>query len=180
MFYFYFYAEMRFQFSDFVKRFREQTKANFFLFQIGARDMIKLSPATDNLIGCNGLHLCCKSSRPLPSVEIESVILQNLEGRDIEKLKGRCGKLKCSLIYEVDTYLKESAKFPRRGEKIEDSCGKCGFCTSFNVMTQEITARTQEGELFRFKLAELKKAYKEISNSSLPKQTNEVVAHSQD
>jgi hypothetical protein len=41
--------------------------------------MIKLSPATDCLSGCNGAQLCCKSPRPLPSVEIENIVLQNLE-----------------------------------------------------------------------------------------------------
>jgi cell fate regulator YaaT (PSP1 superfamily) len=43
---------------------------------------------------------------------MENLVMQNLEGRDIEKLKGRCGKLKCSLIYELETYIQESKKFP--------------------------------------------------------------------
>jgi hypothetical protein len=29
----------------------------------------------------------CKTSLPLPSVEMENLVMQNLEGRDIEKLK---------------------------------------------------------------------------------------------
>jgi cell fate regulator YaaT (PSP1 superfamily) len=58
--------------------------------------------------------LCCKSTRALPSVEIENIVLQNLEGRDIEKLKGRCGKLKCSIMYELELYTEESKKFPHK------------------------------------------------------------------
>ena len=49
-YYFYFYGEERYNFADFVKRFREELGSGFFLFQIGARDMIKMSPATDNII----------------------------------------------------------------------------------------------------------------------------------
>ncbi len=110
--YFYFYSEERYIFTDFVKEFRQELGKNIFLFQIGARDMVKMSPGTDCIVWCNGINLCCKSSRPLPSIEIENIIIQNLEGRDIEKLKGRCGKLKCSLIYELELYAEESKKFP--------------------------------------------------------------------
>ena len=110
--YFYFYSEERYVFTDFVKELRQELGKNIFLFQIGARDMVKMAPGTDCIRGCNGINLCCKSTRPLPSVEIENIIIQNLEGRDIEKLKGRCGKLKCSLVYELEMYTEEGKKFP--------------------------------------------------------------------
>jgi len=110
--YFYFYSEERYVFSEFVKELRELLGKNIFLFQVGARDMVRMSPGANCIVGCNNISLCCKSSRPLPSVEIENIIIQNLEGRDIEKLKGRCGKLKCCLIYELELYLDESKKFP--------------------------------------------------------------------
>jgi hypothetical protein len=88
--YFYFYSEERYVFTDFVKEFRQELGKNIFLFQIGARDMVRMSPWTDCIVWCNKISLCCKSTRPLPSVEIENIILQNLEWRDIEKLKWRC------------------------------------------------------------------------------------------
>jgi cell fate regulator YaaT (PSP1 superfamily) len=109
--YFYFYAEQRFNFVEFIKEFRQALGWQFFLFQIGARDMIKMSPGTDHIVGCNGLNLCCKSNRPLPSIDVEDLLIQHLDGRDIERLKGRCGKLKCSLIYEVETYIEESKAY---------------------------------------------------------------------
>ncbi|MEI7563112.1 MAG: hypothetical protein WCJ39_05595 [bacterium] len=77
--YFYFYSEERYVFTAFVKELRQELGKNIFLFQIGARDMIKMSPGTDCIIGCNGINLCCKSTRALPSVEIENIIVQNLE-----------------------------------------------------------------------------------------------------
>jgi cell fate regulator YaaT (PSP1 superfamily) len=88
--YFFFYSEERYIFTEFVKRFREKLGTNMFLFQIGARDMMRMSPGADGMYGTCGHTLCCKSYMVLPNVEIEAVILQNLEGRDIEKLKGKC------------------------------------------------------------------------------------------
>lgn len=78
-YYFYFYSEERFNFVEFIKEFREDLKAQFFLFQVGARDMIKMSPATDDIVGCNGINLCCKSNRPLPSIDVEMLVAQHLE-----------------------------------------------------------------------------------------------------
>ena len=48
--YFYFYSEERYVFTDFVKEFRQEIGKNIFLFQIGARDMVKMSPGTDCII----------------------------------------------------------------------------------------------------------------------------------
>jgi predicted metal-binding protein len=73
-----------------VKRFREKLGMNMFLFQVGARDMMRMSPGADSMCGPCGNKLCCKSNMILPNIEIEAIILQNLEGRDIEKLKGKC------------------------------------------------------------------------------------------
>ncbi|MDR2190983.1 MAG: hypothetical protein LBP53_07655 [Candidatus Peribacteria bacterium] len=88
--YFFFYSEERYLFTEFVKRFREKLGMNMFLFQVGARDMMRMSPGAEGMFGTCGHTLCCKSYRQLPNIEIEAVILQNLEGRDIEKLKGKC------------------------------------------------------------------------------------------
>ncbi|MFA5748290.1 MAG: regulatory iron-sulfur-containing complex subunit RicT, partial [Candidatus Absconditabacterales bacterium] len=155
--YFYFYSEDRYVFTDFVKEFRQELGKNIFLFQIGARDMIKMSPGTDCIVGCNGINLCCKSSRALPSVEIENIVLQNLEGRDIEKLKGRCGKLKCSLIYELELYLEDSKKFPQKGTPVKvKNSDICGVTSSFNIMSGDVTVRTDDGVTFRIPLDQIK------------------------
>ncbi|HBB03793.1 TPA: hypothetical protein DCZ39_02700 [Patescibacteria group bacterium] len=48
--YFYFYSEERYVFTDFVKEFRQELGKNIFLFQVGARDMVKMSPGTDCIV----------------------------------------------------------------------------------------------------------------------------------
>ncbi|MCF7835364.1 hypothetical protein K9M48_04980 [Candidatus Gracilibacteria bacterium] len=164
--YFFFYSEERYIFTEFVRGLREKLGKNIFLFQVGARDMIKMSPNTDHIAGCNGLNLCCKSSRALPSVEMENIILQNLEGRDIERLKGRCGKLKCSLIYELELYTQESEKYPSKGTEVEcESCDAKGFSTSFNIMSGEVTIKTGEGEIFRVPVSDIKIKNKKVQQN---------------
>ncbi len=152
--YFYFYAEERYVFSDFVKELRKTLDKNIFLFQVWARDMVKMSPATDCIVWCNGIQLCCKSTRPLPSIEIENIILQNLEGRDIEKLKWRCWKLKCCLVYELEQYAEESKKFPPKWSEVclKNNCEMCWFVTSYNIMTNDVSVRTKDWWFFRVPL----------------------------
>lgn len=150
--YFYFYSEERYVFTDFVKEFRQEIGKNIFLFQIGARDMIKMSPWADFLpCWADGiLPMHCKTTLALPSVEMETLILQNLEWRDIEKLKWRCGKLKCSLIYELETYIEESKKFPSKWSYVENSWREvCGTVFSFNIMNGDVTIKNKDGMIIR-------------------------------
>jgi cell fate regulator YaaT (PSP1 superfamily) len=132
---------------------------NIFLFQIGARDMVKMSPGSDCIVWCNWISLCCKSTRPLPSVEIENIVLQNLEWRDIEKLKWRCWKLKCCLIYELELYMDESKQYPWKWTNV---CSKsnselCWFVSSYNIMNHEVTVRTSDWTVFRLPVSQIKK-----------------------
>lgn len=158
-YYFYFYSEERFVFTEFLKFFRKKIGANFFLFQVWARDMIKMSPATDGIIGCNGKWLCCKSHRPLPSVNVEALVAQHLEGRDIERLKGRCGKLKCSLLYEIELYMSENKKYPEKWSTVKhNECSDCGVVTGFNIMNQSIVIRDRTGIVATIDLEEFQKS----------------------
>ncbi|MCK9466904.1 MAG: hypothetical protein M0P94_01115 [Candidatus Absconditabacterales bacterium] len=157
--YFYFYSEERYIFTDFVKKLREKIGKNIFLFQVGARDMVKMDPRTDMLpCGADGIiPMHCKTTLPLPSIEMENLILQNLEGRDIERLKGRCGKLKCSLIYELEIYKEESKKYPPKGSEVKYLKSNIdGIVTSYNIMTGDVTIKTQDGEIYRIPTGELK------------------------
>ena len=157
--YFYFYSEDRYVFTDFVKKFREKIWKNIFLFQVWARDMVKMDPRTDNLpCGADGIiPMHCKTTLPLPSIEMEKIILQNLEWRDIERLKWRCGKLKCSLIYEIDIYQKESKKYPPKWSEVRYLKWNIDWiATSYNIMTWDVTIKTKDGEIYRIPTQEVK------------------------
>jgi cell fate regulator YaaT (PSP1 superfamily) len=150
--YFYFYSEERYVFTDFVKKLREKIWKNIFLFQVWARDMVKMDPRTDFLpCGADGIiPMHCKTTMPLPSIEMENLILQHLEWRDIERLKWRCGKLKCSLIYELYIYKEESKKYPPKWSQVKFKKWDVEWiATSYNIMTWDVTIKTKDGEIFR-------------------------------
>jgi cell fate regulator YaaT (PSP1 superfamily) len=151
-FYFYFYAETRYNFAEFVKIFRAQINKKFFIYQVWARDMMRLHPDSKlYLVDCGCGSMWCCGTGPLPTIEMDTIALQWLEGRDIEKLKGRCWKLKCSLVFEQYLYEQESKKFPTKWEIVVygDKSGKCINC---NIMTEEVTIRTDDGGIFRASL----------------------------
>lgn len=157
--YFYFYSEERYIFTDFVKKLREKIWKNIFLFQVWARDMVKMDPRTD-ILPCWAdwiIPMHCKTTLPLPSIEMENLILQNLEWRDIERLKWRCGKLKCSLIYELETYKEESKKYPPKWSEVKYLKSNIDWLvTSYNIMTGDVTIKTEDGETFKIPTWELK------------------------
>lgn len=148
--YLYFYSEERYVFTEFVRKFRSKIWKNLFLFQVGARDMVRLSHVVDQRLDINGRPLHYSYTRQLPSIEMEDVVIQWLEWRDIERLKDRSGKLKCSLSYEVDLYKKESKKYPPKGAKVESKKLKArGFVLSYNIMNGDVTIKTEKNEILR-------------------------------
>ena len=165
--YFYFYSEERYVFSDFVRDFRQEIWKNIFLFQVGARDMMRLDPnAKTYAVGSDcGMEIACQGLGLLPSVEMESIAMQGLEGRDTERLKGRCWKLKCSLLYELEIYAQEGKDFPHRGEKIQCPNSKQnGIVSSYNIITREVVIKTEDWGVLRVPLSLIKKT-KEKSES---------------
>ncbi len=144
--YFYFFAETRFDFAVFVKEFRQEIGYNFFLYQVGARDRVRLHPHLEERFDTSGLPLIYHIFKhPLPNVEGDVISLQQLEGRDIDKLKDRSGKLDHSLNFEKDIYEEESKRFPYRGEVVTFE-GKKMKCTGINILTEEIKLRGQSDD----------------------------------
>lgn len=156
--YFYFYSEERYVFWDFVKELRSEIWKNLFLFQIWARDMMRLDPAAkDYAVGSDcGMLTACQSLNPLPSVEVECIGLQGVDGRDMERLKGRCWKLKCSLMYELEIYQEEVKNFPTKWSTIKCPWSNENWIvSSYNIMTREVILKTPEGAILRVPLSAL-------------------------
>ena len=156
--YFYFYSEERYVFWDFVKELRSEIWKNLFLFQIWARDMMRLDPAAkDYAVGSDcGMLTACQSLNPLPSVEVECIGLQGVDGRDMERLKGRCWKLKCSLMYELEIYQEEVKNFPTKWSTIKCPWSNENWIvSSYNIMTREVVLKTPEGAILRVPLSAL-------------------------
>lgn len=144
--YFYFHAETRYNFSEFVKSFRSIVPIRFFLYQVGPRDRVRLHPNHHEWFDPSWLPLMYSIFKhPLPNVENDAIMVQWLAGRDHESLKDRSGKFDHTLNFEKDRYIQESKKYPRRGQIINWNwlTMKCMGC---NILTQEIKLKWKGDE----------------------------------
>jgi len=88
--------------------------------QIGARQ----EAAKVGGIGSCGRELCCSSwLNEFKSVTTAMARYQNLSINQT-KLSGQCGRLKCCLNYELDTYLDALQNFPDHADVLETAKGR--------------------------------------------------------
>jgi cell fate regulator YaaT (PSP1 superfamily) len=98
---FYYTAEDRVDFRELIKLLAEEFKVRIEMRQIGARQEASRLGG----IGSCGRELCCSTwMSDFKSVTTNSARVQQLS-LNPQKLAGQCGKLKCCLNYEYDTYV---------------------------------------------------------------------------
>ena len=115
----YYTADDRVDFRELVKVFARDFKVKIEMRQIGARQ----EAARIGGMGTCGRELCCSTwLQDFKSVTTQAVRDQNL-AINTEKMSGQCGRLKCCLNYELDTYNDALKKFPKNVEKIETEEG---------------------------------------------------------
>jgi hypothetical protein len=74
-------------------------------------------------IGSCGRELCCTTwMTDLPAVSTSSARYQQLSINP-QKISGQCGRLKCCLNFELDTYLDTLATFPKSDVKLKTEKG---------------------------------------------------------
>lgn len=105
---FYYTADGRVDFRELIKKLAEEFHVRVEMRQIGFRqESAKLGG-----IGSCGRELCCASwITDFQSVTTNVARVQQLSPNP-QKLAGQCGKLKCCLNYEYDTYLDALKTFP--------------------------------------------------------------------
>ena len=105
---FYYTADGRVDFRELIKKLAEEFHVRVEMRQIGFRqESAKLGG-----IGSCGRELCCSSwITNFQSVTTNVARVQQLSPNP-QKLAGQCGKLKCCLNYEYDTYLDALKSFP--------------------------------------------------------------------
>ena len=115
----YFFAEDRVDFRELVRDLAQSLHTRIEMKQIGPRDETK---AVGGIAPC-GRELCCASwLRDFSAISVKMAKEQGLSLNPV-KLAGMCGRLKCCLRYEYDTYLKLGRKMPKVGERGRDSQG---------------------------------------------------------
>ncbi|MBQ18611.1 MAG: signal peptidase [Planctomycetaceae bacterium] len=128
---FYYLAEQRVDFRELVKALAQQYKTRIEMRQIGVRDEAKLLAD----FGDCGKPVCCNTHlRSMPPVAMKMAKLQKAT-LDPNKISGRCGRLKCCLRFEYDTYEEFRRELPRAGSTVVTRTGQG------RVLAQEILAR---------------------------------------
>lgn len=105
---FFYIADGRVDFRELIKVYASEFKLKVEMRQIGARQ----EAGKVGGIGSCGRELCCSTwLTDFKSVNTAAARYQNLSINQT-KLSGQCGRLKCCLNYELDTYLDALQHFP--------------------------------------------------------------------
>ncbi|MFO8147885.1 MAG: PSP1 domain-containing protein [Bacteroidota bacterium] len=127
---FYYTAEERVDFRQLIKEFAVEFSTRIEMRQIGFRQ----EAARLGGIGSCGRELCCSTwLTDFRSVNTSAARYQQLS-LNPQKLAGQCGKLKCCLNYELDTYLDALKAFPK---------------TEIKLFTKKGTAVCQKTDIFQ-------------------------------
>jgi cell fate regulator YaaT (PSP1 superfamily) len=107
---FYYIADERVDFRQLIKVFAGEFRVKIEMKQIGARQ----EAGRIGGVGSCGREMCCSRwMSNFISVSTSSARCQNLSINP-QKLAGQCGKLKCCMNYEVDTYVEAQRTLPSR------------------------------------------------------------------
>ena len=112
---FFYIADDRVDFRELIRVFASEFKVKVEMRQIGARQ----EAAKVGGIGSCGRELCCSTwLSDFKSVNTTAARYQNLSINQT-KLSGQCGRLKCCLNYELDTYLDALQHFPDNADTLQ-------------------------------------------------------------
>lgn len=116
---FYYTAEERVDFRELIKVFAREFRTRIEMKQVGFRQEASRLGG----IGSCGRELCCSTwLTDFRSVSTSAARYQQLS-LNPQKLAGQCGKLKCCLNYELDSYLDALKSFPKPEIKLQTEKG---------------------------------------------------------
>lgn len=116
---FFYIADDRVDFRELIKIYASEFKLKVEMRQIGSRQ----EAGKVGGIGSCGRELCCATwLSDFKSVNTTAARYQNLSINQT-KLSGQCGRLKCCLNYELDTYLDALQGFPENADMLQVARG---------------------------------------------------------
>ena len=130
---FYYTADSRVDFRQLIKEYAGAFRTKIDMKQIGFRQ----EAAKVGGIGSCGRELCCSTwLTDFRSVNTNVARYQQLSINP-QKLAGQCGKLKCCLNYELDSYLDALSHFPSSSTTLDTEKGKA-FCIKIDVFKKKM------------------------------------------
>ena len=120
---FYYTADDRVDFRQLIRELAQLFSVRIEMRQIGARQEAQRLGG----IGSCGRELCCSTwLSDFRSVNTAAARYQQLS-LNPQKLAGQCGKLKCCLNYELDSYIEAVKRFPSPSKKLKLAQGTAVF-----------------------------------------------------
>jgi cell fate regulator YaaT (PSP1 superfamily) len=135
----YYLAEQRVDFRELVKTLAADFQTRIEMRQIGVRDEAKLLAD----YGDCGKPVCCNTHlSAMPPVSMKMAKLQKAT-LDPTKISGRCGRLKCCLRYEYDTYEDLQKELPPIGSDVVTQFGRARIL-NHEILTQQLLVHTED------------------------------------
>jgi cell fate regulator YaaT (PSP1 superfamily) len=136
---FYYLSEKRVDFRELVKDLARAMQSRIEMRQIGVRDEAKLLAD----YGDCGKPVCCNTHLArMPPVSMKMAKLQKTT-LDPSKISGRCGRLKCCLRYEFDTYQVIERELPPVGSRVMTRRG-AGRVIALEVLAQKVVIEFED------------------------------------
>ncbi|MCG8331908.1 MAG: hypothetical protein MI974_29745 [Chitinophagales bacterium] len=152
---FFYTADGRVDFRELIRHFAREFRVKIEMRQIGARQ----ESARIGGLGSCGRELCCSTwLTDFKSVTTAAARYQNLAINQA-KLSGMCGRLKCCLNYELDTYLDALEQFPKQADKLETQAGKAVLVKTDifkGIMYYSYEKEQGRGKLYTLEIARVK------------------------
>jgi len=148
----YYLAEHRVDFRDLVKGLASEFQTRIEMRQIGVRDEAKLLAD----YGDCGKPVCCNTHlSKMPPVSMRMAKLQKAT-LDPTKISGRCGRLKCCLRYEFETYTTILKEMPSIGSNIELEQGTARVI-GHEILARQLLIHTEDKRRLLIDLTEVKR-----------------------
>lgn len=140
---FYFSADGRIDFRQLVRRLASRFRTRIELRQIGPRDATKKIGG----LGICGRPLCCRSfMTDFVPVSIKMARRQNLS-LNPSKVSGHCGRLRCCMAYEHDTYVELAKGMPKSGVTVKIVSEKTiGIVQQVDILRQQVRVLIDDGD----------------------------------
>lgn len=147
---FYFTSEERVDFRGLVKQLASRFRTRIQMHQVGARDEARLVADYETC----GQQCCCKQfMKVLRPVSMGSAKMQKAT-LDPGKISGRCGRLKCCMRYEHETYEALKKRLPRLNTRVRTSEGE-GIVVETMILTQLVKVRLDNDRFIAVAVDEL-------------------------
>jgi cell fate regulator YaaT (PSP1 superfamily) len=168
-------ADGRVDFRELIRHFAKEFKVKIEMRQIGARQ----ESGRVGGIGTCGRELCCSTwLSDFKSVSTVAARYQQLAINQA-KLSGMCGRLKCCLNYELDTYLDAMEGFPQQPEKLLTRAGRAELIKTdvFRaLMTYVMTEGPERGKFFTIAVSVVKDVISMNKRGEMPTDLKELQA----